>query len=80
MYAASKAAVLSFTTSLQGDLHHAGLPIRARALCPDVVSTKMVTDRVADPERRFVRRRQSLMLQTSPAQDSSCWEAAKYFG
>jgi short-subunit dehydrogenase len=49
MYAASKAAVLSFTTSLQGDLHHAGLPIRARALCPDVVSTKMVTDRVADP-------------------------------
>lgn len=49
MYAATKAAVLSFTTSLQGDLDHAGLQIRARALCPDVVSTKMVTDRVADP-------------------------------
>ena len=49
MYAATKAAVLSFTTSLQGDLDHAGLPIRARALCPDVVSTRMVNDRVADP-------------------------------
>lgn len=49
MYAATKAAVLSFTTSLQGDLDHAGLQIRARALCPDVVSTKMVTDRFADP-------------------------------
>ncbi|MGK2882003.1 MAG: SDR family oxidoreductase, partial [Mycobacterium sp.] len=34
MYGATKAAVLSFTTSLQGDLTHAGLPIRARALCP----------------------------------------------
>ncbi|AUN40797.1 SDR family NAD(P)-dependent oxidoreductase [Tsukamurella tyrosinosolvens] len=49
LYAATKAAVLSFTTSLQGDLEHAGLPIRARALCPDVVSTAMVTDRSKDP-------------------------------
>ncbi|WP_232677419.1 SDR family oxidoreductase [Nocardioides sp. R-C-SC26] len=49
LYAATKAAVLSFTTSLQGDLHHAGLPIRARALCPDVVGTAMVADRAHDP-------------------------------
>lgn len=49
MYAATKAAVLSFTTSLQGDLDHAGLPIRARALCPDVVGTQMVTSRAKDP-------------------------------
>jgi short-subunit dehydrogenase len=42
IYAATKAAVLSFTTSLQGDLEHAGLPIRARALCPDVTATDMV--------------------------------------
>ncbi|GAA4642385.1 SDR family NAD(P)-dependent oxidoreductase [Gordonia humi] len=48
LYAASKAAVLSYTTSLQGDLKHAGLPIRARALCPDVVGTAMVTDREKD--------------------------------
>jgi len=49
LYAATKAAVLSFTTSLQGDLDHAGLPIRARALCPDVVATEMVTSRATDP-------------------------------
>ncbi len=49
LYAATKAAVLSYTTSLQGDLDQAGLPIRARALCPDVVRTAMVTDREKDP-------------------------------
>jgi short-subunit dehydrogenase len=49
LYAASKAAVLSFTTSLQGDLDHAKLPIRARALCPDVVNTAMVTGVAHDP-------------------------------
>lgn len=32
IYAATKAAVLSYTTSLQGDLNHAGLPIRASAV------------------------------------------------
>ncbi|GAA4810090.1 SDR family NAD(P)-dependent oxidoreductase [Nocardioides caeni] len=49
LYAATKAAVLSFTTSLQGDLDHAGLPIRVRALCPDVVATAMVHDVEKDP-------------------------------
>lgn len=49
LYAATKAAVLSYTTSLQGDLTHGGLPIRARALCPDVVGTQMVTSRAKDP-------------------------------
>ena len=49
VYAATKAAVLSFTTSLQGDLDHAGRPIRVRALCPNIVATEMVTSRSADP-------------------------------
>lgn len=49
LYAATKAGVLSYTTSLQGDLHHAGLPIRARALCPDVVGTTMVSEVSHDP-------------------------------
>ncbi|WP_327149551.1 SDR family NAD(P)-dependent oxidoreductase [Nocardia sp. NBC_01329] len=49
LYAATKAAVLSYTTSVQGDLRHAGLPIRVRALCPDVVDTRMVTSRAEDP-------------------------------
>ncbi|MDR7252385.1 short-subunit dehydrogenase [Nocardioides sp. BE266] len=44
LYAATKAAVLSYTTSLQGDLSAARVPVRARALCPDVVATKMVTE------------------------------------
>ncbi|GAA1948929.1 hypothetical protein GCM10009798_05180 [Nocardioides panacihumi] len=48
VYAASKAAVLSFTTSLQGDLDRAGLPIRAHALCPDVVATDMVGSHASD--------------------------------
>lgn len=41
--------MLSFTASLQGDLDHAGLPIRARALCPDVTATDMVGDVATDP-------------------------------
>ncbi|MFI9536398.1 SDR family NAD(P)-dependent oxidoreductase [Nocardia fusca] len=49
LYAATKAAVLSYATSAQGDLRHAGLPVRVRALCPDVVGTRMVTARAADP-------------------------------
>lgn len=49
LYAATKAAVLSYTTSLQGDLKHAGLPIRVRALCPDVVGTQMVTSQAKEP-------------------------------
>lgn len=44
VYAASKAAVLSFTTSLQGDLDLARLPIRAHALCPDAADTALVRD------------------------------------
>ncbi len=49
LYAATKAAVLSYTTSLQGDLDHAGLPIRVRALCPDVVGTEMVSAQATAP-------------------------------
>jgi NAD(P)-dependent dehydrogenase (short-subunit alcohol dehydrogenase family) len=50
VYAATKAAVLSFSMSLQGDLDHAGRPIRVHALCPDVVATAMVTTRSTDPD------------------------------
>lgn len=44
VYAATKAAVLNFTTSLHGDLAYAGMPIDVHALCPDVVNTPMVAD------------------------------------
>jgi len=49
MYAATKAAVLSYSTSLQGDLNRARLPIQVRALCPDVVATDMVSAVAKDP-------------------------------
>lgn len=42
IYAATKAGVLNFTTSLQGDLDLARIPIRAHALCPDAADTAMV--------------------------------------
>ncbi len=44
VYAATKAAVLSFTTSLQGDLDRAAIRIRAHVLCPDAADTAMVRD------------------------------------
>jgi NAD(P)-dependent dehydrogenase (short-subunit alcohol dehydrogenase family) len=50
VYAATKHAVVGFTTSLQGDLDLAGRPIRVHAVCPDAVSTDMVTSRSDDPE------------------------------
>lgn len=42
LYAATKAAVLNFSTSLQGDLDLAGVPIRVHVLCPDAADTAMV--------------------------------------
>jgi short-subunit dehydrogenase len=48
-YSVTKAAVLSFSTSLQGDLSQAGSTIRVQTLCPDVVATDMVGDVANDP-------------------------------
>ena len=41
VYGASKQAVLGFTTSLQGDLEKAQIPIHASAVCPDAIETDM---------------------------------------
>jgi short-subunit dehydrogenase len=54
VYAATKHAVLAFTVSLQGDLDHAGIPVRAHAVCPDGVDTAMVHERAADPESAII--------------------------
>jgi NAD(P)-dependent dehydrogenase (short-subunit alcohol dehydrogenase family) len=54
VYASSKHAVLGFTTSLQGDLRSAGLPIRVHALCPDGADTPMVQERTADREAAII--------------------------
>lgn len=50
VYAATKAGVLSFSTSLQGDLDLAHIPIRVHALCPDAADTKMVSDVAGEPD------------------------------
>lgn len=50
VYAATKAAVLSFSLSLEGDLRAAGVPVRVRALCPDAVDTGMVHANERRPE------------------------------
>lgn len=50
VYAATKAGVVSFTLSLQGDLNVAGLPIRTYVICPDASNTRMVRDVVAEPD------------------------------
>lgn len=42
IYAATKHAVLGFSTSLQGDLDHARLPIKVAAVCPDAMETDLV--------------------------------------
>jgi len=50
VYAATKAAVASFTTSLAGDLRWAGLErIKVHAFCPGAADTDMVREVAADP-------------------------------
>src|SRR5271166_2201767 len=54
LYASTKHAVLGFTTSLQGDLRSAGLPIRVHAVCPDGADTPMVQERADDREAAII--------------------------
>ena len=42
VYAATTAAVLNFSLSLQGDLDAERVPVRVHALCPDVADTALV--------------------------------------
>lgn len=54
IYGATKHGVLAFSESLQGDLAEAGLPIRVHAVCPDGVDTRMVGERVDDPDAAII--------------------------
>jgi short-subunit dehydrogenase len=54
VYAATKHAVLGFTTSLQGDLLAAGVPITVHAVCPDGADTYMVRERAHEPESAII--------------------------
>jgi len=54
VYAGTKAGVLNFTTSLQGDLQQAGIDIAVHAVCPDSVGTDMVQERAGDPDSAII--------------------------
>jgi short-subunit dehydrogenase len=54
VYGATKHAVQAFTESLQGDLDEAKIPIRMHAVCPDGVDTRMVGERVDDPDSAVI--------------------------
>ncbi len=54
VYAATKHAVVGFTSSLQGDLNVAGLPITVHAVCPDSADTQMVHERAGDEDAAMV--------------------------
>ena len=54
VYGATKHGVLGFSESLQGDLEDAGIPIRVHAVCPDGVDTRMVRDRIDDPDAAII--------------------------
>jgi NAD(P)-dependent dehydrogenase (short-subunit alcohol dehydrogenase family) len=49
-YAATKHGVLGYTSSIQGDVDNAGLPIRLHTICPDAADTQMVRGVQDDPE------------------------------
>jgi short-subunit dehydrogenase len=48
IYAATKAAVLSWTLTTAAELHLATSPVRLHAVCPDGVHTDMVAENAAD--------------------------------
>jgi len=54
VYAATKHAVLGFTSSLAGDLRSSRIPIRVHAVCPDGADTDMTRERAAEPDSAII--------------------------
>lgn len=54
VYGASKHAVLGFSTSLQGDLDKAQIPIQVSALCPDAFETDMIREAADDENASLI--------------------------
>jgi short-subunit dehydrogenase len=54
LYAATKHAVLGYSTSLQGELHAAGLPIAVHVVCPDGADTDMTRERAHERESAII--------------------------
>jgi short-subunit dehydrogenase len=71
VYAATKAAVLSFSTSLQGELDLARLPIRVHALCPDAADTALVRDERDSPDTAIMFSRRAGLLSPDAVADAA---------
>jgi short-subunit dehydrogenase len=67
VYAATKAAVLSFSTSLAGELDLAGLPIRVHALCPDAADTALVRAEQESPDTALLFSQRGLLTPAAVA-------------
>lgn len=61
VYAATKAGVLNFTSSLQGDLDLARIPVRAHTLCPDAADTSLLRAAQASPDSAILFSRRELL-------------------
>lgn len=65
VYAASKAGVLNFSLSLQGDLDLEGIPVRVHALCPDAADTALVREEQGNADTAILFSQSALL---TPAQ------------
>jgi NAD(P)-dependent dehydrogenase (short-subunit alcohol dehydrogenase family) len=54
VYAATKHAVLGFTSSLQGDLDLAGIPITVHSVCPDGADTALLREQAEKPDAAII--------------------------
>jgi short-subunit dehydrogenase len=71
VYAATKAAVLSFSISLQGELDLARLPVRVHALCPDAADTALVRDEQASPDTAILFSQRGGLLSPAAVADAA---------
>ena len=77
VYAATKHAVLGFTTSLQGELDRAGLPVRCAAVCPDAMETDMVKEVARDEASSILFSAGKKMLRAEDVADEVAELAAR---
>jgi len=61
VYAATKAGVINFTASLQGELDLARIPVRVHALCPHAAATSLVHNVQDDPDSAILFSQRSLL-------------------
>jgi NAD(P)-dependent dehydrogenase (short-subunit alcohol dehydrogenase family) len=77
VYGATKHAVLGFTTSLQGDLDQAGIPIKVAAICPDAMETDMVKNVAHDDAASILYSAGTRMLRAEDVADEVVEVAAR---